>query len=651
MLLSRLFVKCLEDLQLNIDQIWLWTDSTIVLNWLANEPQTWKTYVANRVAEIQKNTEIKNWRHVPSAQNPADLITRGSKLTDLIKNKLWWHGPSFLLKPIENWPQLNFKTPKDTNPDTLEKRKDKLKINNSCFAVFLDTNYWLNFIEKYSKLKTLVRVFAYVQRFVNNVKSKSHNKSRITGFLTNEEIKSALFFFIRLVQKTHFEQDFLRLKNKRPVKTESNLKSLNPFFDASDELIRVGGRLKNTDFDYAQKHPILLPNKPKNCKINSAFSKGHKLTRLIITDEHERALHAGPNATLSHVRQRYWPLHGKQETKSVTQKCLKCFKINPKDTSYLMGDLPSVRVKPSRPFQNTSVDYAGPFEIKDSKNRNKKFLKAYVVIFVCLATRCVHIELVSELTSDGFLSMLKRFVSRRGFCNHLYSDQGTCFIGANNQLIKCQKLIDSEKFRDYLNNAQMSWHFMPARSPHFGGSHEAAVKSCKHHLKRILTSNHLTYEEFYTLLTQIEAVLNSRPLVSLSDDPNDLEVITPSHFLIGHQLTTTPDEELTTCKVNRVKRYQHVQQMFQHFWKQWSANYLHTLQERSKWRFQKNNVAVGSVVMLKTNDTPPLHWPLGKIIQLHPGTDGVVRVVTLKTKNGVVQRAVTQICILPADNE
>lgn len=184
-----------------------------------------------------------------------------------------------------------------------------------------------------------------------------------------------------------------------------------------------------------------------------------------------------------------------------------------------MGDLPSQRITQSRPFSHTGCDYAGPFCIKLSKGRKPKTAKAYICLFVCMATKAIHLELVSDLTSDAFLAAFRRFVSRRGFCSNVYSDNGTNFQGARRCLNEMHKLVISEAYNEViaasLAKDNVTWHFIPPSSPHFGGLWEAGVKSVKFHLRRVIGATILTFEEMYTVLTQIEAVLNSRPLCVL----------------------------------------------------------------------------------------------------------------------------------------
>lgn len=200
-------------------------------------------------------------------------------------------------------------------------------------------------------------------------------------------------------------------------------------------------------------------------------------------------------------------------------------------------------------------------------------------------------------------------------------------------------------------NQGVNWHFIPAFTPHFGGLWEAGVKACKKHLKRVLANASLTFEEFYTVLTEIEAILNSRPLTPISSDPNDMSALTPSHFLIGKPLTSLPDPDLKEIPEFRLSRYQRLQQLQQHFWQRWSKEYVSELQNRTKWRANQQGLKIGSLVIIKEDNVPPLRWQLGRIISLYPGPDGIARVASVKTTRGVVKRSFSKICPLPIETD
>ncbi|XP_043257974.1 uncharacterized protein LOC122400519 [Colletes gigas] len=324
--------------------------------------------------------------------------------------------------------------------------------------------------------------------------------------------------------------------------------------------------------------------------------------------------------------------------------------MRPITVSPLMGDLPAERVTPSRPFYTCGVDYAGPYLIKD-RTRTRTTTKGYMCLFVCFATKAVHIELAIDLSTNAFLNCLMRFISRRGLCQDIYSDNGTNFIGARNELRELTNVfkneVQNQQIQDFLSGRNIQWHLIPPRAPHFGGLWEGAIKSAKYHVKRVIGETILTYEELYTMLTQVEAIFNSRPLSPLSTDPTDLDPLTPGHFLIGEALTAHPKPDVRDIQSNRLCRFQLIQQRVQHFWQRWQSEYLHQLQQRNKWRTSTpGRFGPGTL-----DNLPPLRWRLGRIEDIHPGQDKVTRVVTVRTADGLVKRPVTKVCLLPVDHE
>lgn len=318
-----------------------------------------------------------------------------------------------------------------------------------------------------------------------------------------------------------------------------------------------------------------------------------------------------------------------------------------------MGNLPAYRITPStRPFIQIGIDYAGPIMLKRSQGRGMKTVKAYISLFICLVTKAIHLELVTDCTSEAFINALKRFMSRRGKPAIILSDNATTFKGADREIQKAIKNAKAQSFLNDLSQENIEFKFIPPRSPHFGGIYDAGIKSVKYHLKRIVGQSLLSYEEMYTVLTLIEACLNSRPITPLPNSPNELEALTPGHFLIGSSLTSIPENNWCEIKENRLSRWQRVEQLRQHFWKRWSREYLTELQRRVKWNTTNNHrLKVGTIVLVQEDNLPPLKLCIGRIEVLHPGSDKLVRVVSVKTKNGIFKRAVTKICALPIDND
>lgn len=276
-------------------------------------------------------------------------------------------------------------------------------------------------------------------------------------------------------------------------------------------------------------------------------------------------------------------------------------------------------------------------------------MKGYIVIFVCLSTKAVHLEVAGDLTSDTFLGALKRMNARRGYSNEIWSDNGTNLTGADRKLQEIYDVIKthSKDAEHYLGNLGVHWRFIPPSSPHQGGIWEAAVKSAKELLRPIVGNEKLTFEELSTVLCQIEACLNSRPLCPLSTSPDSLEALTPGHFLVGQPLNMLPNLDVSHLKLNQLDRWQCVQRYTAEFWRRWRDEYLATLQPRGKWRSTHDNIKPDQLVLVKNDNLPPLAWELARVIAVHPDQQGHVRNVTLRRGKTEYQRSVQKICPLP----
>nr|XP_033204626.1 uncharacterized protein LOC117165315 [Bombus vancouverensis nearcticus] len=618
-LLTSLMATIQQALSHSITRMVYWTDSAIVLHWLTTSPHTLKTFVANRVSEIQRKTSIGSWRHVPTHDNPADLISRGQTPEEFLRPTIWQHGPEWLQQSEDSWPTW---TP-IPQTELLEQ-----KTATCLSAAPADCSL----LERYSSWPKLIRIVARCLRW-------RQKQNRMTP-LTATELHIAHDKLIILLQGIHFPEEIRTLRMNRNAALTRKLTRLNPFIDQKG-ILRVGGRLRHSSMTFGQKHPILLPK---------AF-----ITARIIEHTHQIHLHSGTQATLYAVRQRYWPVDGRSQVWRTIKNCVRCCRAHPPSVEYIMGDLPEARVTESRPFANVGVDYCGPFYIKETRDRNRRQVKVYVAIFVCLAVKAVHIELVGDLTSETFIAALRRFIARRGFCSTIHSDNGTNFVGAKNDLRELYDLLHSDdhhsKVQAFLADKHIEWRFIPPQSPHFGGLWEAAVKSFKHHFRRVAGHELLTFEQFNTLIIEIEAVLNSRPLTPISTDPKDLLVLTPGHFLIGESLMSVRERDFRDTPSNRLSRWQHIQKMKQHFWERWHKEYLNQLNNRSKWTKGGHNLHEGAIVLLREDNVPSTCWPLGRVVKVHPGADGVIRTATVQTSSNLLDRGVKRLGPLPFQSD
>ena len=637
-LLKRLYVESKDQLSFPVKRKVLWSDSMIVLCWLKKAPHLLRTYEANKVADIQTLDNEVDWRHVRSKDNPADSLSRGQLPDELLNNSLWTSGPQWLNLSNDNWPQ-----PPNSCPNQLPGFKDGI--------VLITALIGSSIYSRFSDYGCMIRSIAYLLRWKSkgplpsNIPDTSRSRRGIR-YLTPVEIAHAELLILRLIQRENFSAelkllDAARTKNpnefKGSFKSQTKFDELNPFLD-DDSLIRVGGRLKHSDLLFNQKHPVLLPS-------------NHHVSDLIIRDAHHRNLHGGVQSTLYAVRERFWILNGKNQIRHVLQRCVPCIRQKPKFPHAKMADLPEPRVVQSLAFINTGVDYFGPILTKEKKERNKSFIKSYGCVFVCMATKAVHIEVASDLSTDAFLACFRRFISIRGKPQQVFSDNGTNFTGANNELKKIYEFHASQNFKDTVQNyaaaERIEWHFNPPLSPHFGGLWEAAVKSFKHHLTRVMKDQKLTYEQLDTLLKEIAAVLNSRPLYSISADPNDSLAVTPAHNLIGRPFNFLLEQNFVSVPDNRLTPYQLITKARQDFWSKWHKEYLHELQTRQKWLNSTATLVPGTVVVSMEDNSACARWPLGVVVEVHPGSDGIARVATIRTASGLYKRNITRLCILP----
>ncbi|XP_055678141.1 uncharacterized protein LOC129786910 [Lutzomyia longipalpis] len=621
----KLLQSILSALKLDFKSIRAFSDSEIVLHWLAKEPQKWKTFVANRVSEIQQQLPRNHWHHVPSELNPADVASRGTTPSELANNTLWWHGPDFAL--LDD----SFNDGSLTNV-----ADDELLEQRVTCVTSVVSDFW-KIIDEFSSHTRMIRYLSYWRRYLHNLKARVKSTPPATGPLTVSELTATNLLIVSQVQRQVFAKEFLALKSGKKLTTPSRIIDLNPFLDENG-IIRVGGRIQKSSLPISMKHQILLPDK-------------HHFTRLLAEKTHLDTCHGGPKLVEYTMKQRYWPLRGYDVASSVTRKCVRCFRCKPKPMQQIMGNLPADRVvQPRRPFTKVGVDFCGPFYIRAPLRRATKF-KIYVAIFICFVSRAVHLEMVTDLSSEAFIAALTRFTARRGKPSDIYCDNATNFVGAAGKLKEIRKFLlekdNQEKIIKHASEEQIQFHFIPPRSPNFGGLWESAVKIFKRHFYRVAGNVTLTYESFLTIMVQIESCMNSRPLTPKSSDPSDLDALTPSHFFLFEPANALPTHDVSDVPTNRLNRWRVNDQIVQHFWRRWAREVLLNMQQRRKWQKEQPNLQPGDLVVMIEDNLPPLTWLLGRIVLIHPGEDKKHRVATVQTKNGQFKRAISKLALLP----
>ncbi|XP_054717257.1 uncharacterized protein LOC129226651 [Uloborus diversus] len=597
------------------------TDSSIVYHWIRGEPSCYKPFVKNRIEEIQRLTEPPKWNFCPGRDNPSDIVSRGISVRELKDSQLWWHGPPWLSQTEQFWPKIETQ---NVSIHDLELKSKFREVSQN--EVILENREKLINIDKFSSYLKLLRVTAFVFRFIHNARNTSKNK----GALETDELKLSEEYWIKETQKEAYWLEIVDLERSQKVSDSSKIRSLVPFLDPRN-ILRIKRRLDESEFSLDEKQPIILPK-------NSKFSE------LLILHEHTKNFHIGVTATLVMLRRKFWIAKGRQLVKKVLRKCFICRKYKSKPANEITAQLPKDRIVENPPFEICGLDFAGAILYKC----DKEVKKAYFAIFTCAVTRGIHLELVSSMSTKHFLLAFRRFISRRGSCSVVYSDNAKSFKAANKDLMYFYNILQDSEFKDFISSRGINWKFIVERAPWWGGFYERLVKSVKDPLRKVLGKALLTFEELSTVLTEIEYVVNSRPLTYVTDNFSEPKPLTPLDFLqYGRKNHDYPFNfaELVnrvSTRESLLKRKQYQTTLLKHFWVKWKELYLLNL--KTVHHFKSPNihkeVKMNDVVLVEGTSKSKLLWDLGIVQETFKGRDGHIRACVVKTKKGLFRKPV-----------
>ena len=401
-LLTKILKNTASVLQIPAKDWHAWSDSSIVLAWLDGRPRQLPVFVSNRVNFIMQETSPSIWHHVPTAQNPADCASRGVTPSELLHHPLWWEGPPWLKDDPFLMPK---QPPRKSPPEVLP-----VNVLNPTLSIAEEIG------ETSSHYPYIISTAAWCRRFWHRLKEGRPDPDSRTRRLTGSERTAAEHWLLREAQARAFPTDLKLLQQKKPLQRSSRIKSLHPLLD-QNKLLRVGGRLSNSALSKSQQHPIIADGRdPLIIKLFQYL--------------HVSLCHCGPSLLMCATGSRLHVLGARRLSRSVCSKCIKCRRNSPQLQQQLMGELPAYRVTPTAPFTHTGMDFAGPFTLKLGHTRRPVRIDSYICVFVCMTFKAVHLEVVSDLTTPAFTAALQRFISRRNCPTHLYSDNGSNFIGA-----------------------------------------------------------------------------------------------------------------------------------------------------------------------------------------------------------------------------
>ena len=603
----QLYLIIKKQVFIQFHEIVFWSDSTAVLSYLNNTSSRFQRFVSHRIEFICEHSEVSQWRYIPSELNIADILTKGYSVSEFQSNENWKLGPSFLKEDKCKWPCAS---KLQVLPlAELEVKKEVRAFDASVRENFHSVDKLLTSTNNWKKLLARVAVF---RRFFLWVKDKKPQTP-----INSDEIEVAERAIWLFLQARHFSKEITSLKNESPLPLQSPIRKLKPFLDG-EGLLRVGGRLQNAEIPFNARHQILLPKKDR-------------IVNNLVFEYHKREGHMGRLHILNKLRTAYWILGGISSVRSVIGPCILCRKINSRPSEQIMASLPLERVTSGGPpFSSVGIDYFGPFKVICKRSE----VKRYGVVFSCLASRAIHLEVAASLDTDAFFNAFQHFRARRGSPKVVYSDNGTNLVAGSHVLKEeLQKWQDSNLGKQ-MRDQGIDWHFNPPSASHFGGIYEREIRTVRKVLTAVLGEQYLKVslsdDSLNTLMCEVEEILNNRPLTPLTDDPNDPEPLTPNHLLRLNSSIPFPPCIAESSQLYGRNRWRQVQYLANLFWSRWTKEYLPLLQNSQKWLKEQRSYQEGDLVLVTDQLLPRNQWCLGRIVKICQSHDGHVRKVIVK---------------------
>lgn len=638
---ARIYQTILETHTLKFQHCTLWTDSRTVYSWIHSDQHKYKQFVAFRIGEIWESTKVTDWRWIPSKFNLADMLTKwGHDGPSLTNEGEWFAGASFLYKPVDQWPSQV--TPID-------------ETNEDARGVVL----FHEVVDAYanSKWMTMLRVTANVVRFTANCRRKQKGEPILASQATEnqqKQIRTKLRAIKKPLQQEEFQEaenilwkqvqfesfpDEMSILTKNLERTSNHslpkierssvLYNLTPLLDEKG-VLRVGGRMEKSEMlPFDTKFPVIL-------------SRKHEITKKLIQFYHEKYGHAYRETVFNELRKKFYIPNLRAAIKEVMKKCMWCKVKRCQPKVPIMAPLPIQRITPClRPFSSVGVDYLGPIVVSVGRRKEKR----WVAVFTCLAVRAVHLEVVYSLTTQSCLMAIRRFICKRGAPKDIFSDNATCFKGANNELDKIHKQINNE-CAEKITSSSIAWHFIPPGTPHMGGIWERMVRSVKEAIKALDDGRKLIDEILTTTLSEAEDMINSRPLTYIPQESAEHGAITPNDFLRGPM--TDADFEIS-CSTNLSQAlrdtYKRSQYLADQMWERWCNEYLPSINKRTKWFEEQRPLQIGDLVFIVDGKNRK-HWLRGIIEDVFKGSDGRVRQASIRTSRGIFRRGVANLAVM-----
>ena len=637
-----------------VDKFYLFTDSMTVWGWIHDRKKRFKCYENFRIKSIRSLSDMSEWRHVPTKDNPADLCSKGIHANETKKWIFLHSGPSFLYTPYSDWPPVHPTNALTTSPIEVEFSALSIMTINGTVedpAIVVENQPFHPWPLKVSsrvddwrmkirRVAIIVKVIQVLKERVENKKKgilptrlrprKEAAKEKLILHLSEEERNRAEYLLVNAIQSIAFEKEMAQLV-KLGVFSENSLNELNlknsklstlsPFIDERN-VMRAGGRIAKADFlPYDTRFPIILPNHhtPE--------------VRSLIRYYHNKNFHASIKQTLSSIRHRYFILGGQTAVNSVLSTCLKCQKMNKQPSQQREGNLPFDRLAVIAPFTNCGIDCFGPFHLRHKLRGTKK---QFVLLACCMSTRAVTLVPLRDMTTSALINALIKIHAQFPALKRLYCDNGSNFKGAEREIREAVAKWKEEGLNRQLEQHELEWVFGPAYCGSAGGAWERLIGMSKKLIRAVIGTRTIDLDDFECLLAGASSIMNQRPLTATSTDINDSMPLTPSHFLYpymfidsNHLIPPSP----TGDEHQLQDGWRSSQRLLDEFWRCFRTEYLTELARRRKIKPSKP-IRVGDLVIIADFQEPREYWAVGRILEIINDDTPHPRRFLIRTQSG-----------------
>ncbi|XP_003740487.1 uncharacterized protein LOC100905127 [Galendromus occidentalis] len=626
---ARLRAFVVERLDVKLDKTTHYTDSAVTYYWcIAEDPTRWKTWVCNRVMEIQKLTSSNEWFHVEGKHNIADIASRGVSAEDLISNSEWFGAPSWLSEPGDRRPVKRLRAGCDET-ESISKELRLVVTPAVVTPALID-------LQRFSGWEKAIRVMANVLRFVQVCRRRDP--------VPDAELRAqSESLIIRWTQAAHFRNEInATLAQERPART-SKLSLYRLHLDQSG-ILRAQSRLSASDqFTHDEQNPIIIPGESR-------------LATLLILHHHRLNAHLGVSTILNALRRRFWILRGRQVIKKLIRGCVVCNRAHGPTADQVQPPLPVERASIVAPFATTGVDFCGPFHTRSREGT----IKNYIALFTCTSIRAIHLELVPDLTTVQTHLALRRFLAEHPACRKFISDNGRSFVRAAADIRRLFGETRNPQVRELLAQHRIEWTFGCARASWRGGFFERLVGLTKRCLTKTLGRCLISSEEFRTIIRELAATINNRPLSYASNDLDEARALTPAQFLQGGPPASPlcasvpldalgPNGSIPDAPPGEEKLRQALLERTNYFKSlssRWQKEYLLLLRSANLDRKGKPRpLKDDSICLLKEDSVSRSKWHLVRILRGKPGRDGAVRTYAIRFSNGFESTRAAQMLI------